>query len=230
MFGVFDIKELVSGTFVYFHTGPLVIVIVLYPLLSLVNEKVRNKEILTLMLFSLIYYFVVRLILKRDDHSVDINVVYFLIGTIVSKYSEKIKPYTGKLTLILIAILLFGGFVIPNHFLCYLINYNNIIYVLISAGMCLYASQLFRRGGNLIDILKAEIGLPYVGIYLLTDSQVFIKMGCPPLLDIYMSNCLMGLAYSILIVVVLVIFHRFLSVILSRIYDEIMAKMVLLNS
>ena len=221
-FSGIEIKALITGSFNYFHTAPLFMAIVLSPLLSL-NDK-EKAEVYRLMIVVLFYYFIYRLALNRNDHTADINIIYFMIGVFSQRTSAIIKKKLVKFSLISIALLIILGFTIPNSFICYLANYNNIIYVLISVGLCIMASELFGKKGVVLNFLVNEKGLPYIGIYLLTDSQLFIKYGYPYLLSLYLDNILLGIVGSLLTIVVLFGFNRLLTLFLSKTFDLIFTE------
>jgi len=226
-FGDFSIGSILVQTISFFHTGPLILAIILYPILSQLKYSRLKKEVIVLLFIATIYYFGVRLVLNMNDHTVDINILYFLLGIILSNYGQKIKGRVRILALISTAFMIMGGYLLPNGLIHFIANYNNILYVMVAMSLCLEASEWFKKKGKLISFIEAEVGLPYIGLYLLTDNLMFIKYGYPSFLSLFLDSCMLGFIYCIAFIVVASIVHRFISIILSKTYDLTIDKFIL---
>jgi hypothetical protein len=171
------------------------------------------------MIIAILYDFRYRLALNKNDHSVDINIIYFLVGILSANYYNMIVKYSVCLGICAMGILLTCAFVFPNNLIKYVANYNDILYVIIAIALCVWASKCFDKDNKIVNALSLEIGLPFIGIYLLTDNQVFIKKGCPSLLMTLTDNCLVFACEVVAFIFIAIVAHRLLSYVLSYFYN-----------
>lgn len=217
--GQFGFSTVLSQSVSFFHTAPLIIVVILYPFVSKYKQCKVDKDLILLIIISILYYFGYRLALNKNDHSADINIIYFLAGILSAKYYNTIVKYSDFLGMSALGILLTSAFVFPNKLIIYVANYNDILYVIIAIALCVWASKCFDKDYKFVKALSLEIGLPFIGIYLLTDNQVFIKNGYPSLLIKLSENWIVFVCEVVAFIFIAIVTHRLLSYVLSYFYD-----------